>query len=80
MSCLTKFEKIAKKLQTGLLMRGRKIYINQSQFYSERRGKMLTHYIVKEKDTSTEKMNELFSSCQIKDVVIFLKDLYNSGE
>lgn len=73
---------LAYKLQKALLQKGRKIKINQSQYYSKQFDKMSTKYIIKEcvsqngraKDVT---LLETFSLC---DVVNTLAKTLNGGE
>ena len=58
---------LASKLQKALLMKGRKIKINQIQVYFEEEAKMATKYIVIENE---EVFDEKTRKYKIKDVVI----------
>lgn len=58
---------LASKLQKALLMKGRKIKINQIQVYFEEEAKMATKYIVIE---NKEVFDEKTRKYKIKDVVI----------
>lgn len=69
---------LAKKLQTALLMQGRRIAINQFQSYSEKQGTMNTKYVCSDKD-SDGKYRPLFESWQLAEVVKFLAGELSSG-
>ena len=46
---MPKLKSIVYKLQKALILKGRYITINQTQFYSEQLDKMCTKYILREK-------------------------------
>ena len=79
---MAKLKSIANKLQKALTMNGRYITINQNQFYSEKREKMCTKYVLKEKMEIDDKMQNvtLLETFRMVDVVNFLADLLNGGE
>lgn len=63
-------------------MQGRYIKVNQYQSYSERRGSMITKYVVSERrraENGKEKDFAIMESYQIADVVKKLASMY-SGE
>ena len=69
------------KLQTALRMEGEIIAIATSEFYSVDKDKMVKRYFVKKQvndpdDKYKSSMVELFSSCSMIEVTLFLRDLY----
>lgn len=76
--------KIAERLQAALCQRGRKIRINQMQYYSEATGRRGTMYQVCESvvDSRTgKKTTEVYcKSSRMVDVVMALRALYEGGE
>lgn len=76
--------KIARQLQTALCQQGRRIKINQIQYYSERTERMGTMYIVSESVYDDEQgknvTHEYCSSPKLLDVVQTLHALYKGGE
>ena len=75
---------IAYKLQKALCLRGRYIKINQTQYYSEEKQRMLTKYVLKEKmlDEDSEKHKDftLLETFRMIDVVNFLAEELGGGE
>lgn len=75
---------IAYKLQKALCLRGRYIKINQTQFYSEERGRMSTKFILKEKrvvdDDGNAKDVTLLETFRIIDIVNYLAEELGGGE
>ena len=75
---------IAYKLQKALCLRGRYIKINQTQYYSTEKERMLTKYSLKEKkfdeDEGKEKDFTLFESFRMIDVVNYLAGVLGGGE
>lgn len=71
------------KLQTALCQQGRYIKINQMQAYSPRAERMVTKYVLTEKQmTPIGKMKTvtLLETYQVADVVKFLADEYGGGQ
>ena len=68
-------------MQRALTLKGRYITINQTQFYSERLGKMCTKYFLKEKQEidGKEKNVTLLETFRMVDVINFLADVLNGG-
>lgn len=73
---------LAYKLQKALLQKGRKIKINQSQYYSDQNQKMCTKYVLKESVSLGEKSKDVtvLESFSLVDVVTCLAKLLNGGE
>lgn len=70
------------KLQRALCVQGRIIKVNQYQSYSERRGSMITKYVVSEKRRTPEGKEKDFpilETYQIADVVKKLASLYGEN-
>lgn len=70
---------LANKLQTALMMRGRRIAINQYQSYSEKQGRMVTKFVCSEKNEQG-KYRAVFESWQLAEVVRFLAGELNGGD
>ena len=73
--------KTIQKLQTALRMEGEIIAIATSEFYSVDKEKMVKRYFVKKQINDPDNKNkssmvELFSSCSMIEVTLFLRDLY----
>ena len=69
----------AYKLQKALLLRGRRIKINQIQAYSPKAGRMITKYIVMESRETADgrtKTTTLLESYSMVDIVKLLARLY----
>lgn len=73
---------LAYKLQKALLQKGRKIKINQSQYYSEQNQKMCTKYVLKECVSLNGKNKDItvLETFSLIDVVNCLARLLNGGE
>lgn len=69
---------LTSKLQTALMLQGRKITINQFQAYSEKQKRMVTKFVCNEKNQAG-KYKMIFSSWQLADVVQFLANELNGG-
>ena len=70
------------KLQTALCKQGRYIKINQMQTYSEKTGRMVTKFVLTEKQIMPyghEKTVKLLETNQVADVVKFLAAEYGGG-
>lgn len=79
---MAKLKSTVYKLQKALILKGRYITINQSQFYSEQMDKMCTKYILKEKQKSDGKEKEvvLFETFRTVEIITFLAELLNGGD
>lgn len=75
---------IAYKLQKALCLRGRYIKINQTQYYSAEKERMLTKYALKEKrvvdDDGKTKDVTLLETFRMIDVVNYLAEELGGGE
>lgn len=74
---------IAYKLQKALCLRGRYIKINQTQYYSAEKERMLTKYVIKEKkfdEEGKEKNFTLLETFRMIDVVNYLAEELGGGE
>ncbi len=75
---------IAYKLQKALCLRGRYIKINQTQYYSAEKERMLTKYVLKEKKFDEEEGKEknftLLETFRMIDVVNYLAEELGGGE
>lgn len=71
--------KLIRKIQAALLMKGRIININQFQSYSEKSGRMVTKFVLTEKNKGGKNI-PLFESFCLPDVVKFLSGLLHGGE
>ena len=62
---------LANKLQTALVMRGRKVKINQYQSWSDRQQRMVTKFVVCEKRMVENKFKDvtIAESYQLADIV-----------
>lgn len=71
----------ARKLQTALSMRGRHIKINQFQSYSEKAERMVTKFVVCEKQCIDGKMKDvaICETYRMVDVVKALAHILNDG-
>lgn len=70
------------KLQTALCKKGRFIKINQMQAYSPKAKRMVTKYVLTEKQITPlgrEKTVKLLETHQAADVVKFLAEEYGGG-
>lgn len=70
------------KLQKALLQKGRKIKINQSQYYSEKFNKMSTKFIVKEQldcPGGKKKERTILETYSMVDIAYKLADMLNDG-
>lgn len=74
-------QKLARRLQTALCMQGRKIRINQYQHYSDKRGRMVTKYVLTEEKIIREKRKtvEIATAYQMSEVVKILAGLLEGG-
>lgn len=79
---MAKLKSIVYKLQKALILKGRYITINQTQFYSEQLGKMCTKYFLREKqDIDGEEKNvTLLETFRMIDIINFLAGMLNGGE
>ena len=73
--------KTIQKLQMALRCEGEIIAIATSEFYSVDKNKMIKRYFVKKQiqdpdNDNRSTMEELFSSCSMIEVTLFLRDLY----
>lgn len=76
---MASMRQLAHKLQTALCQKGRYIKINQYQAYSERKGRMVTKYVLQETRTTEKAGRKTFTileSYQLADVVKKLAALY----
>lgn len=68
------------KLQTAINSRGHKLLFNNTQFYSEERGRPITIYHIKDSiynaQTNRYESKELFSSPSHLQIVFFLRDYW----
>jgi hypothetical protein len=74
--------RIASKLQTALCMKGKHIKIDQYQSYSERAGRMVTKFVLKEKritPTGKQKDFVILETYQLADVVKELARMYGDA-
>lgn len=74
--------RIASKLQTALCIKGRRIKIDQYQSYSEKAGRMVTKFVLKEKrTTATGKQKDfvIMETYQLADVVKELARMYGDA-
>ena len=74
--------RIASKLQTALCMKGKQIKIDQYQSYSERAGRMVTKFVLKEKritPTGKQKDFVILETYQLADVVKELARMYGDA-
>lgn len=69
---------LARKLQTALAMRGRRISINHYQAYSEKAGRMVTKFVLTEKN-ARGKNQTIFESWRLPEVVMFLAGCMKDG-
>lgn len=70
------------KLQTALCQRGRYIKINQYQGYSEKAERMVTKFVLKERQTlfgGKQKDVVILETTHLADVVMKLAELYGGG-
>lgn len=69
------------KLQTALCQKGVYIKINQKQHFSEKAGRMVTKYVLQEKQTHNGKMKNvtLLETYQQAEVVKALAEMYGGG-
>lgn len=78
-----KLKNTAYKLQKALCLKGRYIKINQTQYYSEEKQRMLTKYILKEKmfdeDSGKYKDFTLLETFRMIDVVNYFVQILNGG-
>lgn len=72
---------LANKLQTALVMRGRKVKINQYQSWSDRQQRMVTKFVVYEKRLVDDKHKNVtvLETYQMADVVKGLAALLNGS-
>lgn len=63
---------LLRKLQTAHASRGRRIFINQFQNYSEKGARMVTKFVLSEKKDG--KLVRIFETWQIHEAVKFLAD------
>ncbi len=76
-------QKLARRLQTALCARGRHIKINQFQHYSDRRGRMVTKYVLSEKKLMKNGKQcsvEILSTYQMSEVVKMLAEELRGGD
>ena len=78
---MPKLKSIVYKLQKALILKGRYITINQTQFYSEQLDKMCTKYIVREKQEIDGEIKNitLLETFKMVDIINCLADLLNGG-
>lgn len=69
------------KLQTALCQKGIYIRINQKQHYSEKTGRMVTKYVLQEKQEHDGKAKNVtvLETYQQAEVVKFLTGIYGGG-
>lgn len=69
------------KLQTALRKKGIYIKIDQKQYYSEKTGRMVTKYVLHEKQEHGGKTKNVtvLETCQQAEVVKFLAEIYGGG-
>lgn len=79
---MPKLKSIVYKLQKALILKGRYITINQTQFYSEQLDKMCTKYILREKQEIDGEIKNitLLETFKMVDIINCLADLLNGGE
>lgn len=70
---------LVSKLQTALTMRGRYIFVNQNQYYSNNAGRMVTRYMLMER-INGKKPVKLFETYQLVDVVKYLAAQLQGGD
>ena len=63
---------LLRKLQTAHALRGRRIFINQFQNYSEKAQRMVTKFVLSEKKDG--KLVRIFETWQVHEAVKFLAD------
>ena len=78
----TNLRPVARKLQTALAIRGRRISINQYQAFSTKAGRSVTKYVLSEYVQHGEKGKyvNLYETWSLPDVVKFLAKLYTNEE
>ena len=78
---MPKLKSIVYKLQKALILKGRYITINQTQFYSEQLDKMCTKYILREKQEIDGEIKNitLLETFKMVDIINCLADLLNGG-
>lgn len=78
---MPKLKSIVYKLQKALILKGRYITINQTQFYSEQLDKMCTKYILREKQEIDGEIKNitLLETFKMVDIINYLADLLNGG-
>ena len=72
-------QKTAQRLQTALAARGRDVSITQRTFYSRAYGRVLTKYVVRERDPVTHKSPRLLETYRLQEVVQLLAELYQDS-
>ena len=79
---MPKLKSIVYKLQKALILKGRYITINQTQFYSEQLDKMCTKYILREKQEIHGEIKNItiLETFKMVDIINCLADLLNGGE
>ena len=69
--CMPNLRALANKLQTALVIRGRRVKINQYQSWSDRQQRMVTKFVVCEKRMVENKFKDvtIVESYQLADIV-----------
>lgn len=76
---MASMRQLAHKLQLALCQKGRHIKLNQYQSYSEKRGRMVTKYVLtelRETPTGRKKNFTILETYQMAEVVKALADIY----
>lgn len=60
------------KLQAAHSAKGRRIFVNQFQNYSEKAGRMVTKYVLSEKRNG--RLEKLFETWQLREAIQYLAD------
>lgn len=72
-------QKIAHKLQEALCRKGRQVSIEQRRFWSIRYERVMTKYIVREREPETGRNPKVFETYVITELVIFLAKMYGEA-
>ena len=76
---MASLRRLAAKLQTAHAMQGRRFFLNQYQSFSEKTGRMVTKYVLTERNEKGKRII-VCESWQLVDIVAFLAGELGGGE